>query len=138
MTREVLITIEGLQMSEEQDLVTTKAAGVYHYRNGKHFIHYEESVVEGDGMIKNAVKIASNQIDITKKGSTSTRMVFVNNEKTVTEYQTPFGSLELGIHTTSMQIVEAIDEITVKLCYSLDVNNSFVSNNDIVIKISSI
>ena len=47
MTKEILLSISGLHMLEEEDgNVEVVTAGDYYNRNGKHYILYDE-VVEG-------------------------------------------------------------------------------------------
>ena len=72
MTKEVLLTISGLQMiedgqSEPVELVT---AGDYYFRNGKHYILYDE-VTEGSSQhTRNVVKIGKERLEVSKKGLT--------------------------------------------------------------------
>jgi len=137
MTKEVFITIEGIQFDIDEDAIEVKTSGEYHYRNGKHFIRYTELQNEGEGITENTIKIAPNQITITKKGANNTNMVFDANENSLTNYNTPFGSMLIGIHTTILQVKESEDEIVAKLLYTLDINDSHISDSSILIKINS-
>ena len=70
MTKEVLLTIAGLQLLEgEEGLpVEVVTAGNYYHRNGKHYILYDE-VVEGcSGHVHNTVKIGEESLEVLKKG----------------------------------------------------------------------
>lgn len=137
MTKEVVVTIDGLQSNDGEDAVTITVTGAYHNRIGKHFIQYEE-LKDQEGCTKNTIKISSDQIDIIKKGQTSTHMVFRLQEKTQTSYQTPYGNISLEVRTTKMQVEEERDVIKVTLLYSLSSNGSHLSNNQIFMKITSI
>ena len=58
MTKDVLITISGMQMidgdNSDIEMITT---GAYYMKNGKHYITYDE-VLEGyEGKIRNLIKI---------------------------------------------------------------------------------
>ena len=130
MTKDVIIEISGIQESklegetgeQGEDLVVVMPAS-YYYRNGKHYILYDE-VVEGSAIgIKNKLKITgTEQVDMMKSGATNAHMVFERNKKTQTYYQTPFGQMLVTFYTTAMDIKEAEDEIKIKINYEMDVD----------------
>lgn len=131
MTKDVIIEISGLQESKMEgevgekgeDLVVVMPAS-YYYKNGKHYILYDE-VVEGSPIgIKNKLKITgTEQVDMMKSGATNTHMVFEHYKKTQTYYQTPFGQMLVTFYTTDMDIKVSEDEINVKLLYELEVDH---------------
>lgn len=141
MTKEVLISISGLQLDiNEEEAVEVISVGTYYKKNGKHYLLYEELPMEEMGsrkLTKNTIKISDNQVDIIKKGVSNTHMIFEKDKKNVTYYNTPFGELLIGIYTTNLEVVESEDEILVNLEYALDVNASHVSDCDIKIKVSA-
>ena len=109
MKKEILLSIAGLHMIEEEDgNVEVVTAGDYYNRNGKHYVVYDE-VVEGlSGHISNIIKIGDNSLEVMKRGLTNTRMIFEKGKKTLTRYQTPYGILDLSIlrseeHTSELQ-----------------------------------
>jgi len=77
MTKDVLITISGMQMADGEnsdiEMITT---GDYYQKNGKHYVLYDE-VLEGfDGIVKNTIKIQDDGLDIIKKGVANVHMAF--------------------------------------------------------------
>ena len=90
MTKDVLITISGMQMidgdNSDIEMITT---GAYYMKNGKHYITYDE-VLEGyEGKIRNLIKIQPDSMDIIKSGLTNVHMTFEKNKKRLTCYATP-------------------------------------------------
>ena len=77
MTKDVLISIRGFQIVDDDDdaqPVELIAPGQYYCRNGKHYVLYDE-VDEDDGSItKNRIKIQDDYVGITKKGVSNTNM----------------------------------------------------------------
>lgn len=139
MTKEVLITVSGLQIDiDEQEAVEVVTVGEYYYRNGKHYLIYDEllEIEEGSKEItKNIIKISDCHIEIIKKGSNNVHMDFSLNEKNTTFYTTPFGELALGMFTTNLEVIEQEEEISVLLEYALDMNYSHLSDCTIQIKV---
>ena len=69
MTKDVLITISGIQMIDEEDSdVEMIVRGDYYQKNGKHYILYEEMMEGFTGKVKNVIKISPSGMDIIKKG----------------------------------------------------------------------
>jgi uncharacterized beta-barrel protein YwiB (DUF1934 family) len=135
MTKEVFVTIDGLQLGDEEGKVTLTASGIYHRRNGKHFIYFDEAAADGEGVTKHSLKIASNQLDIQRNGASTSHMAFDLREVTLADYQTPFGNLQFQIHTTHFFVEEHPEEILVKLQYTLKTDGNHLSENQITIRI---
>ena len=139
MTKEVLITISGFQFMEGSDTepVEVITAGEYYFRNGKHYILYDE-VMEGfEGITKNRIKIAENYMDISKKGVSNVHMVFEKNKKNLTAYQTPFGSLMIGIDARNLNIAQDEHNIDIRVDYDLDVNYEHLAECSLTMNIKS-
>lgn len=135
MTKDVIIGISGLHFTgdENADSLEMIAPGEYYFKNGKHYIKYEE-VLEGyQEKNTNIVKIAPDKLEVTKKGITNVHMVFEQNTKNLACYSTPFGNLMFGIEGGSLSITESEDLIHVQTKYSLDINYEHVA--DCVIKL---
>jgi uncharacterized beta-barrel protein YwiB (DUF1934 family) len=130
MTKDVLLSITGLQFSPDQESnsVEVISPGEYYYRNGRHFFLYDE-VTEGfDQITKNIVKVSPDYMELTKKGVVNVHMVFEKNQKNVTYYYTPFGSLLMGIDAKKIDVQEAEDSIQVDVEYGLELNYEHIAN----------
>lgn len=94
MTKDVLLSIKGLQIgeNEQNDTIEVISPGDYYFRNGKHFFMYEE-VMEGQKeSTRNMIKVRDNYMELTKKGAVNVHMIFEKNKKNITYYNTPYGS----------------------------------------------
>ncbi|GFI08022.1 MAG: DUF1934 domain-containing protein [Lachnospiraceae bacterium] len=139
MTKEVLLTIAGLQLLEGEEGVPVEVvtAGSYYHRNGKHYILYDE-VVEGcSGHIHNTVKIGEESLEVIKRGISNVHMVFEKNKKNVSCYATPFGNLTVGIMAHRIRIEERDTDIDVEVGYSLDVNDEYLADCSIQLNVKS-
>lgn len=139
MTKEVLLTIAGLQLLEGEEGVPVEVvtAGSYYHRNGKHYILYDE-VVEGcSGHIHNTVKIGEESLEVIKRGISNVHMVFEKNKKNVSCYATPFGNLTVGIMAHRIRVEERDTDIDVEVGYSLDVNDEYLADCSIQLNVKS-
>ncbi len=136
MTKEILLSIKGLQTAEndERDTVEVISPGEYYFRNGKHYFLYEE-VLEGQSeTTKNVIKVADDYMEVTKKGAVNVHMIFEKNKKNVTYYYTPYGSLLMGIDAYQIDVRETEEEIRIEVVYGLEINNEHLANCRIQIK----
>lgn len=137
MTKEVLVTISGLQMStdSEEDSMELIIPGEYYYRNDKHYILYEESIEGHAEKTKNVIKFTDDYMEVTKKGPMSVHMVFEKSKKNVTYYYTPFGSLHIGIDAKKFDYILEEDNIHLDVKYALDINFEKVADCNIVVDV---
>lgn len=140
MTKEVLVSIAGLQYElEGEEAIEMISAGEYYFRNGKHFILYEEILDEGSkdttAMVKCTLKISETQVEVIKKGPAAVHMIFELGKNHMTYYSTPYGDLLIGITTNSIHINEQEKRIDVELTYGLDMNYQFISDCNLTIAI---
>lgn len=137
MKKEVIINISGLQLdvsSEEPiELMTT---GAYYLKNGKHYIMYDE-LTDDSQIVKNRLKISPKVVEVTKKGASSSHMVFERGKENLTYYDTPFGSLLLGINTSKIDLQETEDSMALHIDYGLSINSDHISDCSIDVSIES-
>ena len=120
MTKDVLLSISGLH----QDVTGIEAQGDEPgSENGKHYVIYDELVEGIPGTIKNKVRILDDQkVEIIKSGITNTHMVFEKDKINMTQYETPYGEMMIGVFTKDIQFEEQYEKITVHVNYALDIN----------------
>ena len=137
MNKEVIINISGLQLDagteEPIELMTT---GDYYLKNGKHYVIYDE-LTDDSQVVKNRLKISPKVVEVTKKGASSSHMVFERGKENLTYYDTPFGSLLLGINTSKLDLEEKEDSMALHIDYGLSINSDHVSDCSIDVSIAS-
>ena len=141
MTKEVLVSIAGLQFDDgNEEAIEIVSHGEYYFKNNKHFVLYEELYNEESekvSSVKCTLKISNHQVELIKKGEASVHMVFELNKNHMTYYNTPFGDLLIGITTKSIVITEEEKEIELSMVYGLDINYQYVSDCNLVIRITA-
>ena len=130
MTKDVLLSIKGLQFANEQDTepVEVITSGDYYKRNGKHYILYDEVMEGQEESTRNIIKVQNDYMELTKKGVVNVHMVFEKNKQNVTYYYTPYGGLQIGIDAERVSVDERDEEIQVEVLYGLDINNEHLAN----------
>ncbi len=140
MTKEVLLTLQGLQFDQREenaDKIEMVTVGDYYKKNDRHYVIYEE-VTEGfERPTKNRLKFSEQMVELTRNGLVNVHMVFQENKKNLSNYNTPFGQILVGIDTKRITIDEKEDTIVVDVDYALDINYEFLSDCHIKIDIRS-
>lgn len=138
MEKDVLIKVSGVQLSagnQEPEEISVITAGRYYRKNDKHFLRYEEITPDESGTTSNTVKIADDAVDILKKGPINTHMLFQKDKKTVSLYDTPFGSLLIGLDTHEIAIREEESSLNVEVLYGLELNEQKIADCHINISV---
>lgn len=145
MTREVLLTISGLHFDtfsetpdEENVPIEVITPATYYLKNGKHYVLYDEMVEGMLGSIKNTIKITGdNKLEMKKTGIANTNMVFEKEKINVTQYNTPYGAMMVGVYTKDMKVDVEEDNINVSIAYALDVDSEKVADCNIMMNIKA-
>lgn len=115
-------------MDEEDNDVEMIVRGDYYQKNGKHYVLYEELLEGFKEPVKNIIKITPTSMDITKKGTATTHMLFEKNRKNISCYSTPLGEMVVGIQANHFAVDEQADSLKVNVDYSLDINYEHMSD----------
>ncbi len=140
MTKEVTVRIEGRQLGEAgvwEEPIITAARGSYHELNDRYYIQYEEQT-EDQELIRNMLKISLSRVEMMKKGAAVSQMSFDINDDTEAVYQTPYGNLRFEVRTAKLTVEESAGEIKVSLEYALSSEDTHISDNRTLIKITSV
>lgn len=137
MDKEVLIHVRGLQTIDadgDQKPVEIVVPGQYYFRNGSHYLRYEEILEDFAEPTINYIKISPKGMEVRKKGVVNVHMVFEQGKKNMTYYTTPYGTIEMGIAATNMNLEENDGSLDMKVDYALDMNQEHVADCYLAIK----
>ena len=131
MEKEVLIHVKGLHMMdtlEGDEPIEIVVPGEYYFRNGSHYLRYEEMLEDHGDPTVNYIKISPKGMEVRKKGQVNTHMVFEQGKRNMAFYTTSFGILEMGISATNLELKESDSRLDMKVNYSLDLNQEHVAD----------
>ncbi|MCM1135583.1 MAG: DUF1934 domain-containing protein [Clostridium sp.] len=130
MTKEVLLSLKGLQMeyAEDADAVETITPADYYWKNGSHYVVYDEMTEGFADTTKNIIRFREAYLEVFKRGPINVRMIFEENKKNITTYQTPFGNILIGVDTEAVQVNEQENQISVQVAYTLEANYQYLAD----------
>ena len=145
MTKEVLISVKALHLEgdelltaqvPESEAIETITAGEYFYKNGKHFIIYDEVIQGADRITKNTVKFSDEEVVLTRRVGINVQMIFDLKRRTVSNYETPLGNIVIGVITDYISVSESDNKITLTIDYKMDSNFEMISKSSLTIEIT--
>ena len=138
MDKEVLIHVSGLQTMDaegDQEPIEIVVPGEYYFRNGSHYLRYEEILEDFAEPTINYIKLSPKGMELRKKGVVNVHMVFEQGKKNMTYYTTPYGTLQMGIAATSLELKESEENLQMKADYALDMNEEHVADCYLAIQV---
>lgn len=131
MDKDVLIHVSGLHLledEEDQGPVEIVVPGQHYFKNGSHYLRYEEILSESDQPTVNYVKMSPHALEVRKKGLVNVHMVFEHGKKNMAYYTTPFGTIRMGIAATNLELKESDSTVDMKVDYALEMNEVHVAD----------
>lgn len=139
MTKDVFVSVTGLQVmgacQGAQDPIEMVTVGQYHFKNGKHFIRFDEAFEGFSESTLNLIKVDNESMEVRKKGTANVHMIFTPQKKNVTFYQTPFGSIQMGISATRIKCEETEEKIDIQVDYTLELNEETLADCYIAVNV---
>ena len=139
MKKEVVIRIKGLQKYPEGEQVetTTDAAGEYFFRNGSHYVKFEEAVEGFTEVSKCLLKVREGYVEMTKKGLVESHMIFEKGKCHRTQYKTPLGIIMMGMNTRHIHMMEEENALAIQIEYALEAEDEHLADCNIRIMVKS-
>ena len=119
MKKEVLICISGAVAADTDENVDVFCPGEYHYRNGKHFLRYEEKIDNDSLQVDTVCMLKFNQesAELTKKGVVNSKFYYEPGQEQRVSYATPYGDFVFDIKTDDLRLVESEHELQLEIDY---------------------
>lgn len=138
MQENYLISIKGRQrVDDETGEVELTTFGSYVRRGDSRYIVYKEYTSEDKNRTRTSIlKIdGGNKVTLMRSGEDSTRLILERGKRHLCQYDTEFGNMMIGVFTSRVQ--SELNDLGGKLevSYTLDINSSLSSQNEIFITI---
>ncbi len=136
MRKNVVIRIVSKQNTENGDNVgEMTVAGTLTVEDDKSIIEYVENNEETGAEETTITVFGNDTVSIVRSGQFSSEMMVEKNTRHHTFYRTPYGELTMGIYGNQVDWSADDNGGVLKMRYTLDFNNGFVSENTMIIYI---
>lgn len=125
----ILKIIGQQKVGSEKDSTELITTGSLRFFGDDYKIRYKETT---EGLEDCFVTLSfenKNRVTMTRTGGFTAEMIMEKNKRHTCIYETPMGSLSLGIYTKEVTSSVTEEGGKLRLSYSLDANGSFLSDN---------
>ena len=129
--RKAMISIKGSPAYpyNEDDGYELMTDGVYLSKDGFSVFSYMESELTGFNGLLTTFNVEPDRVVLKRGGDMISEMIFSEKQKHNFLYETPFGSIMMGIDTRSIQRNLRDDGGSLEIRYDIEVDNVAVSQN---------
>lgn len=112
--------------------------GRYFYKNGCHYVLYDESSDEVGKTLdtKCILKITDSSVEVIKHGAVNTDMVLAVGNPSVSIYQTAFGELSLATNVRELTVTKTDHLLKADVLYTLEINNDYAEECHLVLTVT--
>lgn len=137
MDKTVRISLTGTQDDGSGHVLTTEytTTGRCYERDGCRYLLYREEDADSGAAADSLLKIRDGLLELTRRGDITSRMVFEPGAGHTADYVTPFGALELEVHTQALSCFWTDSGGRIRITYSLYSAGALLSRNELVIKL---
>jgi len=107
MNKKAIISVTSKQLGDS-DEIRVVTPGTFYAKDDVFYAEYAETELSGMEGTTTTLKIKPNRFSLIRQGSTNTEMEFDKKEKSISMYNTPYGTLELKIETKKLDVT--VDE----------------------------
>lgn len=130
--KNVIISITGMQAYEglDRDSAEFVTGGTYTTcDNGESYLRYKESELTGLGNTETTFRVTPDRVEITRRGEVNTHMLFKEGVKYFSMYESPVGTVTVGVNTQSLKKNLREDGGNIEITYATDIERSVVGIN---------
>lgn len=128
---DVIISIKGKQMTadggDEMELVTP--GRLERGSDGGITVSYQESELTGMEGTTTVVRVNGPCVTLLREGTINSQMVFEEGRRHLSMYETPYGSLSVGIDTRRMKSTLGEQGGDLEIDYAIEIDNLLAGQN---------
>ena len=127
MAKKVWIKVRGTQTSppgEDGGEVELITEGTYSFRNGTHFLAYDESEATGMAGTRTTIRVGENGVIVHRTGAINTEMQFEPGSVSHASYDTGFGVINMNTYTNKVFVdIDAAKGGDISVEYRVEMDN---------------
>lgn len=137
MEKQVLITVDSKMddMSGRNDTMSLVTEGKLSVENDEYVLSYEESQITGLDGTTTIIRASNDSVTVIRHGSVSTMMLLEVGKTHLTDYQTQYGSVMLGITAQKVNVDMNENGGRIDVDYIVEYNQAYGGRNSISVKI---
>lgn len=133
----VISIVSNAMLDEMEDAIEVVSPGKFIKLENGYKAIYEETEISGMKGTTTTLTINNKEVVLEREGTTNTKMHFNKKESSVAMYQTPYGLLELGIHTKGLLVDMNEDGGKLEINYAMTIAGEVSVDTNLSLKIKT-
>ncbi len=104
MNKKAVISVASKQSGQGDEAIEVVTKGKFFNKGNSYYAIYDETELSGMLGTTTTIKVNEDKLTLIRLGTTNARVEFKNNYKSISMYDTPYGTLELGVDTRKLDI----------------------------------
>ena len=131
MEKEVIISIKGMQEFEQtgKDTIELVTRGSLGERSGVYTLRYQESELTGLEGTQTTIEVEPDRVSMLREGQVNTQMIFQEGRRHLSMYNTPYGSMAVGVNTRHLYARMDAAGGDIEIDYSIEIDHAIVGRN---------
>jgi len=131
MEKRVNISITGKQKYEhaDPDTVELVTEGQLQKADDIYTLTYQESEITGLGSTVTTIVVEGEQVTMMRAGEVNSQMVFQEGRRHLSLYNTPYGSMTIGVHTNHLLVDLDEQGGVVEVDYAIEMDHAVAGRN---------
>lgn len=139
MVNNAFISVKSFNNLDTEEVIEVVTPGKFRVEeNGTYKAIYEETEISGMMGTTTTLLIGNDELVLEREGSTNAKMNFKKGETSISIYDTPYGMLDLQIHTDELEvdITENGGKVFAKYSLELGGQTPIVTNLSLDVRIN--
>ena len=131
MEKEVIISIKGMQEFEQtgKDTIELVTRGSLGEQAGVYTLRYQESELTGLEGTQTTIEVEPERVSMLREGQVNTQMIFQEGRRHLSMYNTPYGSMAVGVNTRHLYAQLDAAGGDIEIDYSIEIDHAIVGRN---------
>ena len=137
MKQDVNICIKGVYTAEEEQTTTELyTVGSLCKKNGHYYLTYRESETTGFEGCTTTMKLEDDRVTVIRRGPATAHLILQKGERSDGRYEMMGSLMDIGVYTDGMENQMTEEGGRLHLKYTMDMNASLLSENELDISVT--
>ncbi len=137
MKQDVNICIKGVYTAEEEQTTTELyTVGSLCKKNGHFYLTYRESETTGFEGCTTTMKLEDDRVTVIRRGPATAHLILQKGVRSVGRYEMMGSLMDIGVYTDGMENQMTEEGGRLHLKYTMDMNASLLSENELDISVT--
>ena len=131
MEKDVVISIKGMQqyVDSDPDTIELVTAGRLHREGESYTLSYQESELTGLEGTLTTFQVEPDRVTLLRVGEFNSQMVFQEGRRHLAMYNTPYGSMTIGVNTRHLHADLTERGGDIEIDYAIEIDHTVAGRN---------